>query len=154
MSNRLERTLWSIALPGFGQILNRHLVKGVLFIALEFIINNKSRINAAIIESFYGNTELAVKEVDYQWLMFYPCIYIFATWDAYKNAETKTPEFSFIPFVLCTYLGTIGVIYSPTVKVSKFLLGPIWLPIICIIIGIVLGMVIRLIILKYMLKPK
>jgi hypothetical protein len=36
--DRVEKLLWSIALPGFGQILNGDLLKGLLFIALEFLI--------------------------------------------------------------------------------------------------------------------
>lgn len=154
MSNRIERTLWSIAFPGFGQILNRHLSKGVLFIVLEFVINTKARINMAMIASFYGNTELAVKQTDYQWFMFYPCIYVFAIWDAYKNAESQTPDFSFLPFVISAFLGTIGVIYSPTVKILGFLLGPIWLPIICIFVGTFIGVAIRLITIRFMFKQK
>lgn len=151
MSKRIEVTLWSIAFPGFGQILNRQLVKGALFILLEFMVNYKARINVAIIDSFYCNTVLAVKEIDYEWFMFYPCVYLFAMWDAYKNAEPQTPAFSYTPFVIAAYLGTIGVVYSQTLKIFGFLLGPIWLPIICIIIGLALGFVLRVTIIKYIL---
>ncbi|MDF2884513.1 MAG: hypothetical protein K0R54_5080 [Clostridiaceae bacterium] len=150
MSKRIENILWSIAFPGFGQFLNNHLFKGTFFILLEFIINYKAKTNMSILYSFYGNTELAIKEINYQWLMFYPCIYLFAMWDAYKNAEPDTPVFAYIPFVSATYLGTIGVIYSPTVKVFGFLLGPVFLPIISIGIGVILGLIIRLVIVKYL----
>ena len=77
-SKSLERILWSITFPGFGQLLNKHFLKGVLFIALEFVINVKANINLIIIHSFYGDTVLAIEETNYQWLMFYPCVYIFA----------------------------------------------------------------------------
>jgi hypothetical protein len=147
-NNEIERILWSIALPGFGQILNKHFLKGVLFIAAEIIINTKAHLNEVIISSFYGNTELAVKQTQYQWLMFYPCIYMFAIWDAYKNTEGEKPHFSFLPFVISAYMGTIGVIYSSTVKIWGFLLGPIWLPILCILIGMTVGTIIRFILIK------
>lgn len=101
----------------------------------------------------YGNTEMAVKETNYEWLMFYSCIYVFGIWDAYKYAEPQTPAYSYLPFVIAAFLGTVGVIYSPTVRIFGCLLGSIWLPIICIVIGIVLGIVLRLLIIKYSSSP-
>src|SRR5699024_1922917 len=53
----------------------------------------------------------AIQQVDYQWIMFYPCIYMFAIWDAYKDAGGGGP-YAFLPFVFAAYFGTIGVIYS------------------------------------------
>ncbi|KLV29196.1 membrane protein, partial [Priestia megaterium] len=53
----VERILWSIALPGFGQILNGKLLKGILFIALEFMINLNSHFNEIIRLSFIGEIE-------------------------------------------------------------------------------------------------
>lgn len=143
LSDRLERTLWSIAFPGFGQLLNGQLAKGALFILLEFVINTKSGLNRAIMTSFYGNTVSAAGGVDYSWLLFYPCVYLFSAWDAYKNAGAAPPAFSFMPFVLSAYLATIGVIYSPSVKVLGFLPGPIWLPILSILLGTVLGIALK-----------
>ncbi len=35
----MEKLFWSIALPGFGQLLNGKYLKGGLFIFLEFLIN-------------------------------------------------------------------------------------------------------------------
>jgi hypothetical protein len=148
-NDSMEKILWSIALPGFGQILNGHFVKGALFIVAEFIINTKSNLNLAIIASFYGDTALAVKQTNYQWLMFYPCIYIFAIWDAYKNTEGSKPRLSFLPFVTSAYLGTIGVIYSSTIKLSRFLFGPVWLPLLCFFVGALIGIVCRMVIIRY-----
>jgi hypothetical protein len=54
-SNRIEVLLWSIALPGFGQILNGKFLKGLLFIGLEFLINVQSNFNTAIKSSFHGD---------------------------------------------------------------------------------------------------
>ncbi|SES94415.1 hypothetical protein SAMN05660297_00953 [Natronincola peptidivorans] len=143
LDDRMEKLLWSIALPGFGQILNGHLVKGFVLIALEFIINVQANVNLAIISSFLGNTGVAVEQTNYQWLMFYPCIYMFAIWDAYKHAEGPKAPNSFLPFVLAAYLGTIGVIYSSVFQIKGILLGPIWLPILCLMIGAALGFFIQ-----------
>lgn len=139
---RLEVTLWSIAFPGFGQLLNAHFLKGVLFIALEFIINCNSHLNTAIVFSFHGATREAMLSTDSQWLMFYPCIYMYAVWDAYRYAsDTPLTAYVCLPFVMAAYCGTVGVIYSPAVTVLNYLLGPVWLPILTMIGGILLGLV-------------
>lgn len=71
--NSIEKILWSIALPGFGQILNGKLLKGFTFITLEVILNIMANLNEVIIFSFQGNTLEAVERTNYRWLMFYPC---------------------------------------------------------------------------------
>jgi TM2 domain-containing membrane protein YozV len=46
MSNNgssLEKVLWSIAIPGFGQFLNEKYIKGIVLILLELIINVKAK---------------------------------------------------------------------------------------------------------------
>jgi TM2 domain-containing membrane protein YozV len=35
-TTKLEAILWSVAFPGFGQLLNGHLIKGIMFIFLEY----------------------------------------------------------------------------------------------------------------------
>lgn len=139
----IEKILWSIAFPGFGQILNGEIIKGVIFIALELLINIESNLNEAIVSSFQGNTEIAVKQVNYRWLMFYPCIYLFAMWDAYRNSGQQAESYSFLPFVFAAYLGTTGVIFSSTFRINRILLGPIWLPILCLFLGALIGLLIR-----------
>jgi hypothetical protein len=42
MTDKLEAILWSIALPGFAQLLNRKFLKGIVFIFFEFLVNVKS----------------------------------------------------------------------------------------------------------------
>ncbi|MDQ0897478.1 hypothetical protein QFZ80_001306 [Paenibacillus sp. V4I7] len=69
---RTEVFLWSIALPGFGQLLNGRFLKGLLLVGLEFLINSQSNLNEVIISSFHGEFEKAIIQTDYQWLMFYP----------------------------------------------------------------------------------
>lgn len=138
----IEKLLWSIALPGFGQILNGRFWKGLLFIVLEFLINNQSNLNEVIISSFHGNVQEAIARSNYQWLMFYPCIYMFAMWDAYKDAGGGCKPYAAVPFVFGAYFGTIGVIYS------SGLLGAVWLGILGAIVGIGAGMLIQNILLK------
>ncbi|WP_431800491.1 hypothetical protein [Halobacillus andaensis] len=147
-TKKLEVFLWSIAFPGFGQLLNHHYLKGFFFIVLEIIINLYSNFNTAILLSFKGETQKAVDVVDYQWLMFYPCLYMFAIWDAYKHSDSDVPSYSFLPFAFSAYTVTTGLMFSSDFTVMGTLLGPIWLPILSLIPGVIVGLLIRQLLLK------
>jgi len=149
---KLEAILWSVAFPGFGQLLNGHLIKGIMFIILEFTINVNSLFNQAIMFSFLGKINEAARVVDHQWLMFYPCVYMFAMYDAYKFAEGENPRLSFIPFAFGAYFVTIGLMYSPKMFFGIFF-GPIWLPMLSLIPGLGIGFIIRFILIKVASKP-
>jgi hypothetical protein len=148
-TSKLEVVLWSIAFPGFGQLLNRQLIKGILFILLELLINTNSHFNQGIMLSFSGEIDAAIKTVEFGWLMFYPCIYMFAMYDAYKNADGPAPPLSFLPFVFGAYFVTVGLMYSPKLKLFGVLFGPIWLPMLSLIPGLLTGFLIRYIILRF-----
>ncbi len=137
--NGLEKALWSIAIPGFGQLLNKAYIKGLVLIILEIFINLKANLNTAIIFSFYGNSQKAIEVIDYYWLMYYPCIYFFSIWDAYKDAVDKPTPYLFLPFVLAAYFSTVGVIYSRSLKILDILLGPVWLPLLSACLGLAIG---------------
>ena len=154
MAKSKEVLLWSIALPGFGQFLNGKLIKGIVFVSLEFLINVNANFNVVIISSFHGEIEKAIAQTDYLWLMFYPCLYFFAMWDAYKDAGGGNRKYSYLPFVFCAFFVTVGCIYSSTFKIFGFLFGPIWLPILCVIPGIWIGLLLMKIIEKAIEKPE
>lgn len=80
--------------------------------------------------------------------MFYPCLYCFAVWDAYKDAQGKEPILAFLPFIGAAYFVTIGLIMSPIFQVSGILLGPVWLPILFLIPGIGIGLFFRSFLIK------
>ncbi|WP_166238908.1 hypothetical protein [Paenibacillus turpanensis] len=144
----LEQLLWNIALPGVAQLLNHKYVKGILFIGLEFLVNVQANFNKVIILSFHGEINQAIAEANYQWLMFYPCLYMFAVWDGFREAGGVKIPYSFLPFVFAAYLLTVGVIYSPKLKIFGILLGPMWLPFLFLPIGLGMGMAIRHFLLK------
>lgn len=146
--NPKEKLFWSIAFPGFGQFLNGKYIKGIVLLILEFLVNIKANFNTIIISSFYGDTEKAIQQADLQWLMFYPCIYFFAIWDAFKDAGGGKEPYSFLPFAFCAYFVTIGTIFSPKVRLFGVLLGPIWLPILSVIPGILVGLLLKKIMTK------
>lgn len=143
-----EKLLWSIALPGFGQILNGHFLKGALFVLLEIIINVQSNFNKVILLSFNGQIKDSIQQANYQWLMFYPCLYFFSMWDAYKEAGGGKAPYSYLPFLFPAYLVTIGIIYSAKVKLFGILLGVLWFPLLCVIPGVAIGFLIKRILAK------
>lgn len=145
-SRKAEVLFWSIALPGFGQYLNGKVLKGTVLILLEFIINVESGLNLAILPSFHGDIQAAISHVNYQWLMFYPCLYLFAIWDAYRDAGGGEDSYAFLPFVFSAFIGTIGVVYSPVFNINGIYFGSIWLPIIFLILGFFVGKAIQLIV--------
>ncbi|UJL46157.1 hypothetical protein KFZ58_17655 [Virgibacillus sp. NKC19-16] len=141
--NAIEKLLWNIALSGFGQLLNGKYLKGFLLIFLEFLVNVQGSINLIIISSFLGNIEIAIEQANYQWVMFYPCLYFFAIWDAFKDAGGGRKPYAFLPFVFSAYFMTVGVIYSSTLTLFGVLIGPVWFPIISIIPGLLIGFLLQ-----------
>lgn len=78
--------LWSLCIPGFGQLYNRDYINGLVLVALEFIINVKAKLNLAILLTFRGLIDTANQTADIQWLLFYPCVYSYSMWQAYNKA--------------------------------------------------------------------
>lgn len=140
----MEKLLWSIAFPGFGQLLNRQFLKGTIFLVLEILINVQSNLNQVIILSFHGEIQSAILQANYEWLMFYPCLYCFAVYDAYRDDKGGIFSYRFLPFVFAAFFVTVGLIYSPSFKMFGFLFGPVWLPILGLIPGIGIGLLLRM----------
>ncbi|WHY87862.1 hypothetical protein QNH39_08530 [Neobacillus novalis] len=141
--SRLEAVLWNIAFPGFSQLLAGHYLKGVLLVALEFLMNVNSHFNQAIMYSFLGEIEKAEAVLNYQWLMFYPCVYLFSLWDGYRTAMPKEEKYSFLPFVFGAYFVTVGLMLSPKVTIFQIHPGPVFLPMLFLIPGLLIGFLIK-----------
>ncbi|MBU9710359.1 hypothetical protein [Evansella tamaricis] len=146
---KYEALLWSIALPGFGQFLNKKPFKGIILMLSEVIVNVMSNFNLAIIHSFNWNIQESIEVTNFQWLMFYPCLYMFGLWDAYRdeNRDSLGP-YSYLPLACSAYTVTIGLIYSTSFKLFGVILGPVILPILALIPGLVIGNILRVIFLK------
>lgn len=144
--NAFEKLMWSIALPGFGQYLNGKYFKGTVFLILEFLINVQANFNQVILLSFHGEIGDAIKHAEYQWLMFYPCLYFFSMWDTVKDAGGGKDPYSFLPYVFAAFFVTVGLIFSSNLTIFGVLLGPVWLPILFVFPGIVIGFITRKII--------
>ncbi|PLS02815.1 hypothetical protein [Neobacillus cucumis] len=141
--SKLEAVLWNIALPGFTQLLTGQYIKGVLFVVLEFIVNANSHFNRAIMHSFLGEINQAERVLDYQWLMFYPCLYMFSMWDAYRFAMPAEEKYSYLPFVFGAYFITVGLMVSPKVTIFQLHPGPVFLPMMFLIPGLFVGGIIQ-----------
>jgi hypothetical protein len=102
--------------------------------------------------SFNGEIKRAFEDANYLWLMFYPCLYFFAMWDAYKDAGGGSAPFSYLPFVSCAYFVTVGLMLSAKIKVYGIILGPVWLPMVFVIPGIAFGLVVKEILKHYYSK--
>jgi hypothetical protein len=138
-----EKLMWSIALPGFGQYLNGKYFKGTVLLILEFLINVQANFNQVILLSFHGEIGDAIKHAEYQWLMFYPCLYFFSMWDAVKDAGGGKDPYSFLPYVFAAFFVTVGLIFSSNLMIFGVLLGPVWLPILFVFPGIIIGFITR-----------
>ncbi|SMQ69405.1 hypothetical protein SAMN05444673_1755 [Bacillus sp. OV166] len=141
--SKLEAVLWNIAFPGFSQLLMGQYIKGILFVALEVMINAKSHFNMGIMLSFLGEIDRAHAVLNYQWLMFYPCVYMFSMWDGYRSAMPKEEKYTFLPFVFGAYFVTVGLMLSPKVTILKVHPGPIFLPMLFLIPGLLIGFVLK-----------
>jgi hypothetical protein len=141
--SKFEAVLWNIAFPGFSQLLMDQYLKGILFIALEFIINVKSRFNQAIMYSFLGEIEKAEAVTNYEWLMFYPCVYMFSLWDGYRSTMPENEKYSFLPFVFGAYFVTVGLMVSPKVVIFQIHPGPVFLPMLFLIPGLLMGSIMK-----------
>lgn len=145
---RHEAILWNIAMPGFGQLLNGKYIKGILFILLEFIINVKSHFNLGIMYSFQGDIPRATMIIDYQWLMFYPCVYMFAMWDAFREADPPSTRFSYFPFVFGAFFVTVGLMYASKIYIFGVNWGPVFMPMAFLLPGLIIGWILQWLFLK------
>jgi hypothetical protein len=140
---KLEAILWNIGLPGFAQLISGQLIKGILFILLEFTINVCSNFNLAIMYSFQWKIDQALDVTNFQWLMFYPCLYFFALWDGYRDAMPETERETYLPFAFAAFFVTVGLMYSPNLTLFGVLFGPVFLPMLFLIPGLLIGFTLK-----------
>jgi hypothetical protein len=141
--SKLEAVLWNIAFPGFSQLLMGQYIKGILFVVLEIMVNIMSNFNQAIMYSFLGEIKMAESVTNYQWLMFYPCLYMFSLWDGYRMAMPADEKYSFLPFVFGAYFVTVGLMLSSKLTIFQVNLGPVFLPMLFLIPGLMIGFFIK-----------
>jgi hypothetical protein len=84
--------VWSMVLPGFGQLYNKDYIIGFVLIGFEILINLYSNLNLALLHSFTGDFSQAHSVVDYRWGMFYPSLYAFSIWQAFNSAKASNAK--------------------------------------------------------------
>jgi hypothetical protein len=84
--------VWSVVLPGFGQLYNKDYIIGFVLLGFEFLINLNSNLNLALVYSFTGDFAQAHNVIDYSWGMFYPSLYAFSIWQAINAAKVHNDK--------------------------------------------------------------
>jgi hypothetical protein len=79
--------LWSMALPGFGQVYNGNYILGFVFVVAELMVNNMSKLNLSFLYTLHGDFNQSHNVVDFQWGMFYPSLWGFGMWQAFNKAK-------------------------------------------------------------------
>ncbi|MGQ7886648.1 hypothetical protein [Paenibacillus sp. WC2504] len=79
--------LWSLCLPGFGQLYVREYFIGIILLASEIAFNILSKLNWSIYYSFTGKLQESSEIVNMGWGLFYPSVYAFNIWHAYNTAK-------------------------------------------------------------------
>jgi hypothetical protein len=84
--NPLMAVFWTLFAPGLGHMYLKRMMMG-FFILFIFIINvYYSKALLAFHLLVRGNFAAATRVVDKEWFLFFPSLYAFSIYDAYKNA--------------------------------------------------------------------
>lgn len=75
--------LWSLLMPGLGQLYIHRLVNGFFILSWWIVIAYYSKIAEATYLTFLGEFAKAKATVDMEWMLFLPSIYGFACYEAY-----------------------------------------------------------------------
>ncbi|WP_134684843.1 hypothetical protein [Brevibacillus migulae] len=76
---------WSMAFPGFGHLLLNKYLRGYALIIWEMYINQKIKLNLAMIHTFNGDFQAARDALDPTYMSLYIPVYLFAIWDSYRT---------------------------------------------------------------------
>jgi len=83
--NPIMAAIWSCAVSGFGQLYIDRGLKAVILMVWYLVVVLKSGLAMAAYHSILGEFSLASENLDFQWLLFWPSIYIFGIADAYAD---------------------------------------------------------------------
>ena len=83
--NPVMSIIWSLFMPGLGQLYIHRIVTAFFVIIWVVVFFYLSHGLEAISLLFLGEIKQATSELDAEWLLFFPSIYGFATFDSYIN---------------------------------------------------------------------
>jgi TM2 domain-containing membrane protein YozV len=78
--------VWSLLFPGLGHLYLNRLPSGFFFVVCCIIISYCSHLVDASLYTIVGSLEQAQAVLDQQWFIYYPSMYCFAAYEAYKIA--------------------------------------------------------------------
>ena len=93
LRNPYSIAMWSMAFPGFGHLLMNKYLRGYALILWEMFINQKMKLNLAMVYSFNGNFEAAKAVMDPRYMALYIPVYLFAIWDSYRTTVDLNKNF-------------------------------------------------------------
>ncbi len=85
--------LWSLMMPGLGDIYNRKIPSAVFILVSWILICYKSHILNAIVYSFTGHFVQATAALNIEWTLFLPSILGFAIYNAFNIANDRNTLF-------------------------------------------------------------
>jgi hypothetical protein len=129
--------LFTLVMPGCGQIYNGQILKGFFFLIIEHYDNAFGKINKSIFLDLNGFHQQALNEANFQYILFYPAFYTFCVWDAWFHAKPNADKSkTTIPFILAGLFGLFGTIYARKLPIPTLTVGFL------MIIPMVFGMII------------
>jgi hypothetical protein len=116
--------LFSMLMPGFGQIYNRQFLKGVFLLIVEHYDNVYGNINYAIHLDLNGFHQKALEVTNFQYMLFYPGFYAYTVWDAWYYAKPNADKTkSAVPFFIGGVLGEFGAIFATRLSIPTLTVG-------------------------------
>lgn len=143
--------IWSLVLPGCGQLYNGQIFLGLIILVLELLINTQSNLNLSILETFHGDFTKAHKIINFEWGLFYPSLWGFSLWQAFNKARAinalidgnNNKETKLTGFLAGTVIGmNIGIyIHFPFLDNNKYLFFMNSPVLVGLILGLLTGLV-------------
>lgn len=73
---------FSTIVMGMGQVYNTHFLKGFVLLGWAIAINHYSQLNI-LLQRFFLGEEIILEQINWEWLLFFPSIFVFSIWDSY-----------------------------------------------------------------------
>ncbi|WP_147531625.1 hypothetical protein [Bacillus marasmi] len=84
---------WSCAFTGLGHVYCHKLLFGFILTSWAFIISLNTHLPTIIIYTFIGQVENIPQLVNYQWLLFFPSVYLFGVYHGYNSVIVHNQVF-------------------------------------------------------------
>jgi hypothetical protein len=83
--NPIMSIIWSLFMPGLGQLYIHRIIGAFFIVIWTVVFFYYSHLLEAISLLFLGGIQKATNVLNSEWLLFFPSLYGFATYDAYIN---------------------------------------------------------------------